>query len=88
MNNPIVILGFVGSLRRESFNRMAMRAAQQLAPEGSRIDVADIEGLPGFNQDNESQPPAKVTELKQQIRNADAVLFVTPEYNYIRFQEF
>ena len=82
MNNPIVILGIVGSLRRESFNRMTLRAAQQLAPEGSRIDVADIDGLPGFNQDHESEPPSKVTELKQRIRNADAILFVTPEYNY------
>ena len=82
VNNPIVILSIVGSLRRESFNRMALKAAQQLAPEGSRLDVADIDGLPGFNQDDESAPPAKVTELKQQICNADAILFVTPEYNY------
>jgi chromate reductase len=82
VNNPIVILSIVGSLRRDSFNRMALKAAQQLVPEGSRIDVADIDGLPGFNQDDETAPPAKVTELKQQIRNADAILFVTPEYNY------
>ena len=82
MNDQLIILGIAGSLRRDSFNRKALLAAQQLAPEGSRIDVADIDGLPGFNQDNERQPPAKVTELKQQIRNADAVLFVTPEYNY------
>lgn len=82
MNNPILILGIAGSLRRDSFNRMALRTAQQLAPEGSRIDVADIDGLPGFNQDDETEPPAKVAELKQQIRNADAILFVTPEYNY------
>ena len=82
MNNPIVILGIAGSLRRDSFNRLALQAAQQLVPEGSRIDVADIDGLPGFNQDDESEPPAKVTELKQKIRDADAILFVTPEYNY------
>jgi len=82
VSKPFVILGIAGSLRRDSFNRMALRAAQQLAPEGARIDVADIEGLPGFNQDLEGEPPAKVTELKQQIRDADAILFVTPEYNY------
>jgi len=82
VNNPIVILGIAGSLRRDSFNRLALQAAQQLVPEGSRIDVADIDGLPGFNQDDESEPPAKVTELKQKIRDADAILFVTPEYNY------
>lgn len=82
MEKPILILGIVGSLRRDSFNVKAMRAAQQLAPEGSRIEIADIGGLPGFNQDDEGSPPPKVTELKQQIRNADAILFVTPEYNY------
>ena len=38
--------------------------------------------LPGFNEDDEKNPPAKVTELKQRIREADAILFVTPEYNY------
>lgn len=82
MSEPLVILGIAGSLRRDSFNRATLRAAQQLTPEGARIDVADIEGLPGFNQDHEGEPPAKVIELKQQIRNADAILFVTPEYNY------
>ncbi|HSE32497.1 MAG TPA: NAD(P)H-dependent oxidoreductase [Pyrinomonadaceae bacterium] len=82
MSNALIILGIAGSLRNDSFNKAALRAAQQLTPEGSRIDIADIEGLPGFNQDDERQPPAKVTELKQQIRNADAILFVTPEYNY------
>ncbi|HEX6732423.1 MAG TPA: NAD(P)H-dependent oxidoreductase [Pyrinomonadaceae bacterium] len=82
MNDPFVILGIVGSLRRDSYNRAALRAAQALTPEGARIDVFDIDGLPGFNQDDEGQPPAKVIELKQQIRSADAILFVTPEYNY------
>jgi chromate reductase, NAD(P)H dehydrogenase (quinone) len=82
VNNPLVILGIAGSLRRESYNRATLRAAQQLTPEGARIDVFEIDGLPGFSQDLEGDPPAKVTELKQQIRSADAILFVTPEYNY------
>ncbi|PWT87858.1 MAG: NADPH-dependent FMN reductase [Blastocatellia bacterium] len=77
-----VILGIAGSLRKTSFNRAALRAAQELAPEGSRIDIFEIDGLPGFNQDDEANPPAKVVELKQRIRAADAILFVTPEYNY------
>ena len=42
----------------------------------------DLEGIPGFNQDDEKSPPAKVVDLKQRIRESDAVLFVTPEYNY------
>lgn len=82
MNDPIVILGIAGSLRRDSYNRAALRAAQELTPEGARIDAFDIDGIPGFNQDDEAQAPAKVVELKQQVRNADAILFVTPEYNY------
>jgi len=82
LNSPLVILGISGSLRRDSFNRAALRAAQELAPEGSKIETFEIDGLPGFNQDDEGHPPAKVVELKQRIRSADAILFVTPEYNY------
>lgn len=82
MNDPLVILGIAGSLRRESYNRATLRAAQALAPDGATIEVFEIDGLPGFNQDDEANPPAKVVELKQRIRDADAILFVTPEYNY------
>ena len=81
-NNPLVILGIAGSLRSNSYNRSALRAAQELTPEGATIETVEIDGLPGFNQDDEANPPAKVTELKQRIRSADAILFVTPEYNY------
>ena len=76
------ILGIAGSLREGSYNRAALRAAQSLAPEGVTIDTFDIKGLPGFSQDDETNPPAQVVELKQRIRDADAILFVTPEYNY------
>jgi len=76
------ILGIAGSLRRQSFNRSLLRAAQELAPEGSTIETFDLEGLPLFNQDEETNPQPKVVELKQRIRAADAILFVTPEYNY------
>jgi chromate reductase len=82
MNNPLVILGIAGSLRRQSFNRALLRAAQELTPESARIETFEIDGIPGFNEDDEKNPPAKVVELKQRIRAADAVLFVTPEYNY------
>ena len=82
MSKPIRILGIPGSLRRESYNRAAVRAATQLVPEGATIDIFELDGLPGFNQDEEQNPPAKVVELKRRIREADAVLFVTPEYNY------
>jgi chromate reductase len=78
----MVILGIAGSLRQKSFNRALLRAAQELAPEGATIETFEIDGIPSFNEDEEKDPPAKVVELKQRIRNADAILFVTPEYNY------
>ena len=76
------ILGIAGSLRKQSYNRGVLRAAVELAPEGTEIEVFELDGIPGFNQDDEQNPPAKVAELKQKIREADAILFVTPEYNY------
>lgn len=82
MNNPLVILGIAGSLRKQSFNRALLRAAQELTPEGARIDIFELDGIPPFNQDNEATPPAIVADLKLQVRNADAILLVTPEYNY------
>lgn len=82
MSEPIRILGIAGSLRRESYNRAALRAATQLVPEGATIETFELDGIPGFNQDEEQNPPAKVVELKRSIREADAILFVTPEYNY------
>jgi chromate reductase len=76
------ILGIAGSLRRASYNRAALRAAQQLVPEDATLEIFELDGIPGFNQDNEAHPPAKVVELKARVRAADAILFVTPEYNY------
>ena len=82
MSKPVRILGIAGSLRRESFNRAALRAATEVVPEGATIEIFELDGIPGFNQDEEQNPPAKVVELKRQIREADAILIVTPEYNY------
>ena len=82
MSKTVRILGIAGSLRRESYNRGALRAAQQLIPEGATLDVFELDGIPGFNQDQEQNPPEKVAELKRRIVEADAILFVTPEYNY------
>src|SRR5881396_3963112 len=82
MKTPIRILGIAGSLRRGSYNRAALRAATELVPEGAILETFELDGIPVFNQDEEQNPPAKVTELKKRIREADAILFVTPEYNY------
>jgi chromate reductase len=82
MTPPVHILGIAGSLRRASYNRSALRAASQLLPPGAALDTFELDGIPGFNEDEEQNPPARVVELKKRIRAANAVLFVTPEYNY------
>ena len=71
MNKSIRILGIAGSLRRQSYNRGALRAAQQLVPERATLDVFELDGIPGFSQDDERNPPEKVLELKRRIREAD-----------------
>jgi chromate reductase len=82
MSKPLTILGIAGSLCKASYNRAALRAAQQLIPEGIRIETFELDGIPPFNQDLEDPAPEKVVRFKAAIRAADAILFVTPEYNY------
>jgi chromate reductase len=82
MNSTVSILGIAGSLRKGSFNRAALRAAQQLAAPDAKIEIFDLDGIPLFNQDNESTPPERVVQFKKKIRASDAILIVTPEYNY------
>jgi chromate reductase len=82
MSSQVRILGIAGSLRRGSYNQAALRAARLLAPENTEIDIFQLDGIPTFNQDDEKPPPSSVVELKKRIRSADAVLIVTPEYNY------
>ncbi len=83
MNKPIRILGIAGSLRKGSYNRAALRAAVELAPEGVTVEIYEsLAELPPFNADQDKDPPAVVRDLKARIRAADAVLLVTPEYNH------
>ena len=71
----------VGSLRRESFNRKLAGALGKLMPPDVQLDHVEIGDLPLFNQDDEQHPAAAVTRLKEQVKAADGVIFVTPEYN-------
>lgn len=80
--DTIRILGIVGSLRSGSYNRLALRAAQELLPDGVELELIELHGIPVFNQDDELLPPAAVVEFKRRIAAADAILFATPEYNY------
>jgi chromate reductase len=79
----VSILGIAGSLRQGSFNRATLRAAQELAPDGMRIDSFDIAPIPLYNEDVRQQGfPSPVEDLRARIKAADGILFVTPEYNY------
>jgi len=82
MTESLKFLGIAGSLRRASFNRAALQAAQHLLPADVTLEIFDLEGVPLFNQDHESEPAPAVIRLKQKIREADAILIATPEYNY------
>ncbi len=82
MNEKIKVVAFAGSLRKNSYNKALIRAAVELAPENMVIEVFDLEGIPPFNQEFEANPPQRVKEFKDKIREADALLIATPEYNY------
>jgi chromate reductase len=77
------VLGIAGSLRAGSFNRALLRAAQELTPDGLEIRTFDIAPIPLYNADVEAKgDPEPVAALKTAIRDADALLIVTPEYNF------
>jgi chromate reductase len=83
MAETIQLLGISGSLRKNSFNTALLRAAQELAPAGMSIDLADLSEIPLYNDDvREKGFPRPVQALRDRIRVADAVLIATPEYNY------
>ncbi|MFA6048166.1 MAG: NAD(P)H-dependent oxidoreductase [Parcubacteria group bacterium] len=83
MDKKIKVLGIAGSLRSGSYNLDTLRVAQKMAPEEIEIEIFSRLGeIPPFNQDEENDPVEAVHELKEKIKAADAILFVTPEYNY------
>ncbi|MRD48977.1 NADPH-dependent FMN reductase [Caenimonas koreensis DSM 17982] len=77
------VLGICGSLRKASINRMALHAAQALAPAGMQIDIADISEIPLYNEDvHAAGLPPSVQAFRAAIKAADALLIVSPEYNF------
>jgi chromate reductase, NAD(P)H dehydrogenase (quinone) len=81
MDTPWDVAVLVGSLRKDSFNRKMAKALQRLAPPSLRLEIVEIGNLPLYNQDDDANPPAVSAAFKSRIERADAVLFVTPEYN-------
>ena len=80
--NPIQVAGIVGSLRKGSYNRLLYQGAVALAPIEMSFIEQQIGGLPLFDDDLEANTPAAVESLRQAVRKADALLIVSPEYNY------
>ncbi len=80
--NKIKILGISGSLRKESFHTKLLKAAAAMPFDDAEIEIAEIGQLPLFDQDWEMNPPESVVAFKKKIAESDAILFVTPEYNY------
>jgi hypothetical protein len=79
----ITILGISGSLRKASFNSSLLKAAIELVPEGCKIEIGGINGIPLYNGDVEASEgiPAVVAQLKERIASADGLLLISPEYN-------
>src|SRR6266542_4386051 len=76
------ILGISGSLRRGSYNRRLLGAAEELAPAGTELEQWDgLKALPPFDEDDERDPGEAVVALREAIRQADGVLIATPQYN-------
>src|ERR1039457_3830262 len=71
----------VGSLRKDSIKRKLAHALAAVAPEPLKLQIVEIGELSLYNQDHDATPPAEWTAFRERILAADAVLFVTPEYN-------
>ena len=79
---PRTVAVLVGSLRKASFSRKAALALAEVAPDPLALDIVEIRDLPLYDEDAEAAgPPAAWIAFRDKVRPADAVLFVTPEYN-------
>ena len=78
------VIGIAGSLRQGSYNKMLIRNAARLAPATLRIELVDIGDIPLYNADvdKDGMRPSAVEQLKHTVRDADALLISTPEYNH------
>jgi chromate reductase len=77
------VVGFAGSLRRGSYNRALLRTAKDLAPPSLQIMICELDGIPLYNDDIETAgAPPSVVRLREAVRESDALLIATPEYNH------
>jgi chromate reductase len=77
------VVGFAGSLRSGSYNRALLRTAKDLAPLSLQIMICELDGIPLYNEDVEAAgAPPSVVRLREAVRESDALLIATPEYNH------
>lgn len=77
------ILSFAGSLRKSSFNKAILEQAKTLVPDNVTLEIFDLANIPLYNEDvEEAGMPEAVVELAERLKQADALLISTPEYNY------
>ena len=76
------IVALVGSIRNHSYSMKLARYVQKKYKDQLDLEILNIKDIPFYNQDHETDPPASVKELVSKVKEADGVLWVTPEYNY------
>lgn len=76
------ILGISGGGRAKSYNTALLKAATGLLGDDASLEIFDVSRFPLFHQDMENNPPEQVRDFKKKIRESDAILFSTPEFNY------
>lgn len=81
MSQVYTVAVLVGSLRKASLNRKVAQALGELAPSNLKLKIIEIGELPLYNEDIDTDPPAAYKQFREQIKGAQALLFVTPEYN-------
>ena len=82
MAHSLDVAVFVGSLRKESFSRKAAHALLSLAPADLKLEIVEIGHLAFYNEDLETEnPPPEWVTFRDRVRKADALLFITAEYN-------
>jgi chromate reductase len=79
----MTVLAISGSLRQDSYNTKLLRAAEELLPPGVELELYEgLKEIPPYDEDDDVHgAPAPVTELRQAVAKADAILIATPEYN-------
>lgn len=79
--NSMNVVAIVGSLRKASYNMMLAEFIQKRYAEKITVEILSLHDIPMYNQDEENNPPQSVIDFKAKVKAADAVLWVTPEYN-------